>query len=879
MSRERDIFLEALEIPDVRDRADWIAEACAGDAELLDRVRALLTAHDAGPGFLDASPAAASAPASREDIGSIVDRYRLLEKIGEGGFGVVYMAEQREPVRRKVALKIIKLGMDTRQVVARFEAERQALALMDHPNIAKVLDAGATETGRPYFVMELVRGTPITRFCDDTEATPEERLHLFVEVCSAIQHAHQKGIIHRDIKPNNVLVTMHDDRPVPKVIDFGIAKATQQELTDKTIFTRYHEFLGTPAYMSPEQTQLSGLDIDTRTDVYSLGVLLYELLTGRTPFDTAELLSGDYEDLRRRLRDCEPLKPSTRLNTLSLPDREAAARRRRSDPKRLSRLLRGDLDWIVMKALEKDRTRRYESASAFAQDVQRYLRDQPVVAVAPSFRYRLRKFARRHRTALPAAALVVTLLVLSAVVSVHLAWRAQRDAATAGAVLQFLNDEILGMADPDNHTQPDISLRAVLDRALLNIPPGLSNQPAALATIHTTVGRAYGNLSLHEPAIRHLRGAHAVLQQAFGEAHEKTIRARLDLAYAVDQAGMPAEALPEAERARDLAQKHLGPNHRLTVLCKSRLAANFYRLRRRTEAFELAREAWNTARTVCQAPEIDAYPALSLVAREHGRSNDFEEGERLHRRALAAFESRYGHRNIRTEKVRNELGAYLYDHRRHLDEARQLFASLLRDIRTRLPEDHDFVQTVRGNLALTCEVTGQVDQALQLWIDNLRARPNSNSAAKECERVLRNGVPRRLIAVGTGGDGGLPWQYPTDAPPDPDPANTERFAGSNPAAGLSRDRWAKVEVTLPSPLPDLLYALVRSPTEPRLLTARSSIGPWTAARRAGFHITRLEAGSPVGVVAGLNTLYLLATNDTQAALPTLEIFAVPADIR
>jgi serine/threonine protein kinase len=261
------------------------------------------------------------------------------------------MAEQREPVKRKVALKIIKPGMDTRQVVARFEAERQALALMDHPNIARVLDVGATETGRPYFVMELVRGVPITRFCDENQLTPAERLELFMPVCAAIQHAHQKGIIHRDIKPNNVLIAMHDDRPVPKVIDFGIAKATQQELTDKTVFTRYHEFLGAPVCMSPAQTRMSGLDIDTRTDIYPLGVLLYELLIGHTPFDAQELLSGGYDEIRRRIRDQEPRKPSTKLDTLAAADRELAARKRRSNPKHLSRTLKGDLDWIVMKAL------------------------------------------------------------------------------------------------------------------------------------------------------------------------------------------------------------------------------------------------------------------------------------------------------------------------------------------------------------------------------------------------------------------------------------------------------------------------------------------------------------------------------------------------
>ncbi len=293
---------------------------------------------------------------------------------------MVYMAEQRTPVKRRVALKIIKLGMDTKQVVARFEAERQALAMMDHPNIAKVLDAGATESGRPYFVMELVRGIPITRFCDESSLSTEARLRLFMAVCQAVHHAHQKGIIHRDLKPSNVMVTLHDDQPMVKVIDFGIAKATQHELTEKTHFTRFQEFIGTPAYMSPEQAQMSGLDIDTRSDIYSLGVLLYELLTGQTPFDEKELLGAGYDEIRRRIREVEPPRPSTRLSQLRQQDLTTVAQRRACQPDRLGGLIRGELDWMVMKALEKDRSRRYESASAFAQDVQRHLNHEPVAA-------------------------------------------------------------------------------------------------------------------------------------------------------------------------------------------------------------------------------------------------------------------------------------------------------------------------------------------------------------------------------------------------------------------------------------------------------------------------------------------------------------------
>ncbi len=343
--------------------------------------------------------------------GTVIGRYKLLEKIGEGGFGIVFMAEQVEPVQRKVALKIIKAGMDTREVVARFEAERQAIALMDHPNIARALDAGATEAGRPYFVMELVRGIPITEYCDQNELSTRERLGLFIKVCQAVQHAHQKGVIHRDLKPSNVLVTEHDGEPVPKVIDFGVAKALGQKLTEKTLFTAFHHLIGTPAYMSPEQAALSGIDVDTRADIYSLGVLLYELLTGVTPFDVESFRKAGLDEIRRMIRETEPPKPSTRLQTLGQRITEVA-KHRQTEPATLSKLVRGDLDWIVMKCLEKDRQRRYETANGLATDVARHLDTEPIVARPPSSAYRIQKLLQRHKLALAAAGTVVGSLVI-----------------------------------------------------------------------------------------------------------------------------------------------------------------------------------------------------------------------------------------------------------------------------------------------------------------------------------------------------------------------------------------------------------------------------------------------------------------------------------
>jgi serine/threonine protein kinase len=417
-SREKQIkavFLEALDRKAGAERLLYLDEACGGDAGLRREVESLLLAHQNAGEFLDPGAFSAGAgpdqPPPIEAPGTLIGRYKLLEKIGEGGMAVVYMAEQTEPIRRKVALKIIKLGMDTRQVIARFEAERQALAMMDHPNIARVLDAGTTETGRPYFVMELVQGVSITEYCDKNNLSTKDRLALFVQVCHAVQHAHQKGIIHRDIKPSNVMVTHHDGKPVPKVIDFGIAKAMNQRLTEKTLFTRYAHIIGTPAYMSPEQAELSDLDIDTRTDIYSLGVLLYELLTGTTPFSEEELRQAGYIEMQRVIQEQEPVKPSTKLSTLgdTLTD---IAKHRGCTPDLLTKTIRGDLDWIVMKTLEKARERRYDNASVLALDIQRHLKDQPILARAPGTFYRLQKFFRRHQIQI-VASLVVSVLAVT----------------------------------------------------------------------------------------------------------------------------------------------------------------------------------------------------------------------------------------------------------------------------------------------------------------------------------------------------------------------------------------------------------------------------------------------------------------------------------
>ena len=555
------VFTEALRLlPEERDR--YLSEACKGDVEFRLRVEALLQAYEQAGDFLG-RPAAERPPkaaaqvlAAGEKPSDRIGHYKLLEQIGEGGCGVVYMAEQEEPVRRRVALKIIKPGMDTKSVIARFEAERQALALMNHPNIAKVFDAGATEAGRPYFVMELVRGVKITEYCDQHSLTTQDRLMLFVQICEAVQHAHQKGIIHRDIKPSNILVTQSlEGVAMPMVIDFGVAKATtDQRLTDKTVFTAFEMLIGTPAYMSPEQATLSSVDVDTRTDIYSLGVLLYELLTSSTPFETAELLKAGLDEIRRVIREQEPLRPSTRLSKMAGADLTTVAQQRRSEPPRLIHTIRGDLDWIAMKALEKDRTRRYETANDLALDVKRFLENEPVLARPPSRLYKFQKTVQRNNLLFLGISLIAVLLVTGLIVLSALLGKERQARQQSEQVTQVLEGMLKGAGPSVAQGLDTRMLRDILDRTADRVGTELNNQPAVQAQVSSLIAKAYLDLSCYEQAEKMDRVALANERKLYGPKSAEVAASHYHLGMALLRNGKLADAEREHREALSIRQ-------------------------------------------------------------------------------------------------------------------------------------------------------------------------------------------------------------------------------------------------------------------------------------------------------------------------------------
>jgi serine/threonine protein kinase len=624
---EKSIFLAAVEIDPAADRAAFLDRSCAGDPALRAQVDALLAAHDDPPRLLDVPEDATPTvdePGRPDHAGTVIGPYKLLQVIGEGGMGTVYMAEQTRPVRRKVALKLIKPGMDSRQVIARFEAERQALALMDHVNIARVFDAGATDAGLPYFVMELVHGVPITKYCDDHHLTPRERLELFVPVCQAIQHAHQKGIIHRDIKPTNVMVTLYDGKPVPKVIDFGVAKATEQRLTERTLFTQYGTMVGTLEYMSPEQAETSALGVDTRSDIFSLGVLLYELLTGTTPLTHKRLKEAAYGEVLRLIREEEAPKPSTRLSDSGEALASISANRH-TEPAKLSKLMRGELDWIVMKCLEKDRNRRYETANGFAADVQRYLADETVQACPPSAWYRFKKLARRNRAAFVTVALVALALFAGIIGT---AWQAiqatsERDRASAAEakareaqameaglridadnarndaeaearranVVLELIVQMFSKANPyDEMGKPeDYTVRQLLFDFSQALPHEVDSQPAVEAEIHAILAKGFTNLDFDRAAV-HIREALRLRRSTVGEDHPKYAEILLTQATFVPMfAGQYLQSEHLCRQALSILRKHPKEVH-LRLRAYRNLVAALDVQKKYVEVDEFARE-------------------------------------------------------------------------------------------------------------------------------------------------------------------------------------------------------------------------------------------------------------------------------------------------
>ena len=654
-NREVEIFAEALQLPGDK-RAAYLELACRDDEELRRKIEALIARHDTAGDFLE-TPACLTAVEVRlgvtatEKAGDRIGRYKLLQQIGEGGCGIVFMAEQEEPVRRRVALKIIKPGMDTKSVIARFEAERQALALMDHPSIAKMLDAGATNSGRPYFVMELVRGLKITEHCDQHALTTEERLNLFSQVCLAIQHAHQKGIIHRDIKPSNILVTTSvEGVALPVVIDFGIAKATtNQQLTDKTLFTAFEMLIGTPAYMSPEQAELTSTDVDTRTDIYSLGVLLYELLTGSTPFDTRELSKSGLDEIRRIIREQEPVRPSTRLSKMTGVDLTTVAKHRKSEPPLLIRAVRGDLDWIVMKALEKDRTRRYPTAYGMSLDIQRYLANETVSARPPSQVYKLQKMVLRNRLLFSGITIIVLLLLAGLIiVTVSLAkeQRLRREAQAAEAkaeaeavksqqTKQFLEDMLNGVGPPVAAGKDTQLLRILLDRTANRIDKELVDQPAIEAELSSLIGGLYEQIGIFDQAERMHRTALAIDRKLYGEESPETAKALNDLALAV----VAQEKLPEAEKADVEAlavrRRLLGNENIDTATSLNDLAAVYRQEGKLPKAEIMAREALRIREQLLPYESLEVADSLRNLCIILGDERKWAESENLAREVLA----------------------------------------------------------------------------------------------------------------------------------------------------------------------------------------------------------------------------------------------------
>jgi len=730
----REVFLRAVEIEDLQAREAYLAEACSGDVSFRQRVERLLAADDEA-----GAPSEASSPTrthNGEMAGTQIGPYKLLQQLGEGGCGAVYMAEQEKPVRRKVALKIIKLGMDTKQVVARFEAERQALAMMDHPNIARVFDAGATETGRPYFVMELVRGIKITDYCDEHQLSTRQRLDLFMQVCHAVQHAHQKGVIHRDLKPANVLVTEVDGKPLPKVIDFGIAKAVEGRLTDNTLFTAFEQLVGTPSYMSPEQASLATADIDTRTDIYSLGVMLYQLLTGETPFDTKALLAAGLDEMRRTISERVPPRPSTRLTSMAPEQVNAVARAHRSEPSRFAHLLAGDLDWIVMKCLEKERGRRYETANGLAMDVQRHLNDEPIVARPPSRLYEFQKTVRRHWVGFAATAAIVLVSLLGTFISVRQATRANRaekvsktEAVKATAVSEYLLD-VLRSGVPRELKGIDFTLQELLEDSSVGLSERFRDQPDVEAQVRETIGLIYLDLNQGKLALPHLEKALSLKRELHGSDSQPVVNLLHQCGwawcdYGTDELTLDdrwAHAKPYLREAQETARRH-GIEWRTSRLQSLGVEGIFLNgLGRHAESDAVAEEMLRVASIPPRDPKNMAITTAGLAG-VRDRQGRLEESEALYREAVDLHrESGVMDEPFAGYALENLAHVYLKQDK--LPQAKAAFEEALSIFTQRYSYDHS---GIRWNLERLREILERqqdwldLEKTLQRILDGQRA--------------------------------------------------------------------------------------------------------------------------------------------------------------
>jgi len=761
------------------ERPAFLQQACAGDGALQQRVEALLRSHDTPDSFLvgsEENPEATTDSSSRqmakaegpgredeestcrsssaEGPGSRIGPYKLLQQIGEGGMGTVYMAEQAQPVRRTVALKLIKAGMDSRQVLARFGAERQALALMDHPNIAKVFDAGTTDTGRPYFVMELVKGIPITKFCDERRLTTRERLELAIPVCQAVQHAHQKGIIHRDLKPSNVLIALYDGKPVPKVIDFGVAKATGQRLTDQTLYTEFGAVVGTLEYMSPEQAELNQLDIDTRSDIYSLGVLLYELLTGSTPLDRKRLKQGAILEMLRVIREEESPRPSIRLSTTEeLPSIAAC---RNIEPRKLSGLMRGELDWIVMKALEKDRNRRYETANGLAADLRRYLDDEPVQACPPSAWYRFGKFTRRNKGPVLASAVVLLVLIGGIIGTTWGFVRAERArrseaeqrelaqgnerkalAAVAAekqaketalareaetkAVLDFVENKVFAAARPQGEAGGlgyDVTLHRAVEAALPFVDNSFTNQPLIEARLRMTLGGSFLYLGKAQIAAEQFQRARTIFTKQLGPDHPNTLRSMNNLAKSYSDLGRHADALKLNEETLTLMKAKLGPDHPDTLISMSNLANSYEALGRHADALKLHQETLAVWKRKFGPDHPNTLGSMTGLANSYSHFGRHAEALKLREETLALHEAKLGPDHPDTLISMSNLANSYADLGRHAD-ALKLREETLALRKAMLGPDHPDTLASMYNLASSYGDLGRHADALKLREETL----------------------------------------------------------------------------------------------------------------------------------------------------------------